>query len=401
MKRLAIAIAGCGPAGMAAALLLHRAGHGVTLFERFDTPRPLGSGLMIQPTGRAVLRALGLEDALLAAGARIDRLIGHATNSGRRVLDVHYAALGGRGDFGLGVHRASLFGVLHDAVRAAGIAIETGRTVSDSAIEGGGRRLAFADGGRSAAFDLVVDTLGARSPLAGEPARALRYGALWATLPWPDGAAFDPHALQQRYRSASVMIGVLPAGTLPGDTRPQTAFFWSIREDRLAEWRAAGVDAWKAQVAALWPETAPLLDAISDPEQLTHAHYAHRTLSRPVAERMIHLGDAWHSTSPQLGQGANMALLDAYALSLALERGGDLQDALGRAIAMRRGHVRAYQAMSRWLTPVYQSDGRFVPFLRDRMVGPVSSLRPVQAVQAAMVAGLVGRPLRRLGLAGR
>ena len=54
MQDLNIAIAGCGPCGLAAALLLHRAGHEVTLFERFDTPRPIGSGLMIQPTGMAV-----------------------------------------------------------------------------------------------------------------------------------------------------------------------------------------------------------------------------------------------------------------------------------------------------------------------------------------------------------
>lgn len=51
MRGLDIAIAGCGPCGLAAALLLHRAGHHVTLFERFDTPRPIGSGLMLQPTG--------------------------------------------------------------------------------------------------------------------------------------------------------------------------------------------------------------------------------------------------------------------------------------------------------------------------------------------------------------
>ncbi len=76
MQRLHIAIAGCGPAGLATALLLHRDGHHVTLFERFDTPRAVGSGLMIQPTGFAVLRELGLADALLDCpeGALSDHL---------------------------------------------------------------------------------------------------------------------------------------------------------------------------------------------------------------------------------------------------------------------------------------------------------------------------------------
>ena len=74
-----IAIAGCGPCGLTAALLLHRSGHRVTMFERFDTPRPIGSGLMIQPTGMAVLAELGLLDDATRCGARIDRLREKAT----------------------------------------------------------------------------------------------------------------------------------------------------------------------------------------------------------------------------------------------------------------------------------------------------------------------------------
>ena len=48
--------------GLAAALLLHRQGHHVTLYERFEAPRAVGSGLMVQPTGLAVLAALGLAE---------------------------------------------------------------------------------------------------------------------------------------------------------------------------------------------------------------------------------------------------------------------------------------------------------------------------------------------------
>ena len=81
-----IAIAGCGPCGLAAALLLARDGHRPVLFERFDAPRPIGSGLMIQPTGLAVLAELGLADRVLASGSRIDRLFGRAGE--RTVLDV-------------------------------------------------------------------------------------------------------------------------------------------------------------------------------------------------------------------------------------------------------------------------------------------------------------------------
>ncbi len=76
MRGLDIGIAGCGIGGLAAALLLARDGHRVRLYERFDAPRPIGSGLIVQPTGLAVLDRLGLAGALAAAAAPIHRLLG-------------------------------------------------------------------------------------------------------------------------------------------------------------------------------------------------------------------------------------------------------------------------------------------------------------------------------------
>lgn len=398
MVRRDIAIVGCGTAGLAAALLLARDGHHVTLYERFDRPQPIGSGLMLQPTGMAVLRALGLDAPILHHGARIGSLLGKAEGE-RVVLDVHYAALNGRTAYGVGIHRAALFAVLHDAVKAAGIAVETGQCVTGSPIDAGiRRRLAFEDGSVSRSFELVVDAAGSRSPLAPPTGRLLPYGALWATLDWPDESDLQRAVLEQRYRAASMMIGVLPVGTAPYDPRPKAAFFWSIRHDRIEAWRAAGLDVWKDEARAIWPAVAPLLDQIHDPEQLTAARYAHRTLPRPVEPGLIHIGDSWHSASPQLGQGANMALLDAYALARALRETADLPSALAQAVRMRRSHVHLYQLLTAWLTPVYQSDSRAIPWMRDRIVGPLSKLWPITWLQPALVSGLVGWPLKPLGL---
>ena len=393
-----IGIAGCGPAGLAAALLLARDGHRVRLYERFEAPRPIGSGLMIQPTGLAVLRALGLGDGIEAAGAPVSRLFGKVEPSGRVVLDVRYDWLGQAGVHGLGVHRAALFQLLYDAVLQAGVPVETGRTLAGSRLGSDGRRmLRFADGGASEPHDLIVDALGTASPLAPEAGRPLAYGALWASLDWCGD--FDAQALEQRYVRARKMAGVLPIGTAPGAARPQAAFFWSLRADRLAECRATGLDAWKAEVRALWPATAPLLDQIDAPERLTFARYAHRTLRRAAEPAMIHIGDAWHATSPQLGQGCNMALLDAWALAKALGETADLSTALVRAVRMRRFHVRLYQALSALFTPAYQSDGRMLPFIRDRIVPPFGRRWPATRIQAEMVAGTFGGPLGPLGLA--
>lgn len=399
-RTLDIAIAGAGPAGLATALYLNRLGHRVTLFERFDRPRPLGSGLILQPTGLAVLADLGLHAEIAALGQPLDRLRGTDAKSGRVVLDVRYSALRRLGR-GLGIHRAALFNVLHAAVERTGYAIVHGQTVTGVAQRLTGFDLVFGDR-REGPFDLVVDALGSNSPLkdlasARNATSPLTYGALWATVPWTDNG-FDRHALLQRYEKAKVMIGVLPIGRQARTGPELAAFFWSLKTAEHAALVAGGLDAFKARIAGLWPETALHLAAIASFDDFTLAKYAHHTLRTPTGEGIAFVGDSAHATSPQLGQGANMALLDARALFLALRDGEDVPDAIGRYAAMRRWHVRLYQALSLALTPFYQSDSTVLPAVRDVLVAGLARIPPAPQILAAMVAGSLLGPVKPLGL---
>jgi 2-polyprenyl-6-methoxyphenol hydroxylase-like FAD-dependent oxidoreductase len=352
---------------------------------------------MLQPTGLAVLSELGLAAEVMSLGQRIDRLFGRVTPSTRIILDVRYRELG-REAFGVAVHRAALFDPLFRAAKRDAILIETGCGITGFVRGNGGRPLLIAgDGRRFGPFDLVVDAMGVRSPLVPSHARSdLSYGALWTTLPWV--GSFDDHALEQRYRKASVMVGVLPIGRRPGSQTAETAFFWSIKPANYDAWRAAGLDAWKKDVRALWPETAPLLDAIVDTDQMTLARYSHHTLSRPCGERLAIIGDSAHAASPQLGQGANMALLDARALALALRDYDDVTMALRHYAALRRWHVHFYQALSAIFTPFYQSDSALLPLLRDWLVAPSTRFPLARKFVAGLVAGVILDPRERLEL---
>jgi len=333
-----------------------------------------------------------------ACSAPVVRIHGRNT-LGETVLDARYADLGVPGACGLGIHRASLFGVLHDAVLAEGVAIRTGREVVGSELAGTGRRLLFADADASPAHDLVVDALGVASPLVAAGEGWLPFGALWTTLARPPDGPFRPDWLEQRYERASRMAGVLPTGRRRGSGRDELALFWSLRADAFERWRERGLEAWKADVLALWPECAGLLEQVGDAAALTFARYAHRTQPRPIAQRLIHIGDAWHSASPQLGQGANMALLDAWALAQALASKGPLETRLAEAVALRRSHVRLYQWLTALFTPAYQSDSVWPALIRDLLLAPLSRVPPGPRVQANLVAGLTGSPLGALGLA--
>lgn len=392
--QLRVAVCGCGPAGLAAALLLHRAGHSVRIFERFEAPRPVGSGLLLQPTGLSVLEELGLVERLTHLGAPIDRIVGKTEGSERVVLDVQYAALG-NGWRALAIHRAVLFGTLHEAVTSAGIEIVHSAEALHAEISREEAALVCTQGRRYGGFDLIVDAAGAHSPLAKGIARrkVLPYGALWVNVPCSDRWPGAANALEQRYRRASFMAGVLPVGSRAHGGPRLCAVFWSLRRDRLEAWRADGIPAWKQDVARLWPDAEALLEPITSPDEVTFAQYDHFTATRPVSARMVHIGDSGRATSPQLGQGANMALLDALALSVALSQSATLDEALGRYVKMRYWHIRTFQWASAMFTPFYQSDSVVLPLVRDWFAAPLSRLPIGRRILARLVSGMTVAPL--------
>ncbi len=385
MQEQQIAIAGAGIGGLAAASLQARAGHHVTVFDQFNAPRPVGSGLVIQPVGQAVLALTGSN--LAGLGARITQMSGIEVDHGRTVLSVAYDRPGGL-RFGLAIHRAALFQALLDAALAAGVNMQPRTRVAGSHLHRDGRVIVTEDGTEFGPYDLVVDALGAGSPLSPLRARALPYGAIWGTVPWPE-TEFSQTSLQQRYRRASHMAGVLPLGRMQTDGPEMAAIFWSLPASALQDWPGRDLDGWKAEVTTLWPEMAPFLQTLRSTADMTSARYGHGTLRRPYADRMIHIGDAAHRASPQLGQGANMALLDALALVRAVGQ----EDPGHHYARARRWHVRLYQAMSAAFTPQYQSDSRWLPVLRDRIVMPISRIPPVPRILTRLVAGDLIPPL--------
>lgn len=393
MQNLRIGVVGAGTGGLAAAAFLARGGHEVQLLERFAAPRPIGAGLLLQPTGLACLARLGLDERAVSLGAVVHGIDGR-TVGGRTVLTMDYRRLAPH-LFGLGIHRASLFSVLYDEVRRLGVPIATG--VEAARIESHARRRTVVvdrAGQHHGPYDLVVDASGMRSALRRSVGGRIRdrpftYGAIWAALPITDSWT-DRATLAQRYDGAPVMIGVLPIGRMPEDETPRAAFFWSIRVDRHGEWLAGGVEAWKSRVTALWPAVAPLLDAVRQPGDLSFVSYSDVVVEQPFCpdRSLAVIGDGAHGTSPQLGQGANLALIDALTLAAALKSGATVEAALRDFHELRRRHVAFYQIASRWLTPFFQSDSRMAGLLRDTTFGLASRVPFAEGQMLQTLAGV-------------
>lgn len=401
MRKLDIGVVGAGTAGPAAALFLAEQDHRVTLYERVADPGPVGAGIMLQPSGQAVLGRLGLREWVLGRGDRIDRLR-VVREGGGRLLELAYEDVW-PGSFGVGLHRGVLFQALLSAVRRAPVELCLG-VGADELEQAPGRRVSIVDqhGDRHRPHDLVVVADGARSRL-----RA-RTGVVRRVEPYPWGAlwfmARDPeHAfrgeLYQVVAGTRELFGLLPTGLdATGDT-PQVSFFWSLRADAQAAFGDT-FEAWRDRVRALEPRAGPILDQIQRPEQLLFSSYHDVVMSPWHAGPVVCIGDAAHAMSPQLGQGANLALVDAMVLASAIaDERGDVVRALSEYSRRRHDHLAYYQVVTRWLTPFFQSDYDVLGTLRDALM-PVMNRVPL--FNRAMVLGMCGvadgHPWKRLEL---
>lgn len=368
---LRVAVVGYGTAGQTTALLLSRDGHEVEVFERTATPGPVGAGFLLQPVGQFVLWKLGLLDRTVAHGAVISSLYGESA-AGRPVMDMRYAELDAR-LFGLGVQRGALFSIL-DSAWSEGRTLHCGVKITHVDAEAGS--VTDSTGRRYEGFDLVVIADGAASSLRSQVVRArldlpYSWGAQWCLVPFGDWKWSN--VLQQRYVGARRMAGMLPVGTTPCDPVPRLSFFWSVP---IADLERIDLDAraWRADVAGVWPEALERLDKTEVPSGLAAARYRDTVHTIWHRGRTILLGDAAHAMSPQLGQGVNMALLDAHGLRDALRAHPTVAAALGNFVAQRHRHVSIYHFWSRWLTPLFQSERDGWARLRDLTFHPMSRL---------------------------
>jgi 2-polyprenyl-6-methoxyphenol hydroxylase-like FAD-dependent oxidoreductase len=256
---------------------------------------------------------------------------------------------------------------------------------------------------RHGPHELVVVADGARSQLRDDTSTQKRvtpypWGALWFlgqdTRPMSDPGV---HVLQQVVDGNRRFVGMLPTGLLPV-TRESSlipsprliSLFWSIRGDRVEAWRQRGVRAWKDEVLELAKEAAPVLDQIQDEGQLLYASY-HDVIMHPWHTRnVVYVGDAAHATSPQMGQGCNLALWDAMELADCIgEEEHHVAAALERYSRRREDHLAFYQFATRWLTPFFQGDVESLGAVRDVFMPAVAKVPFVRRVMTLSMLGVM------------
>jgi 2-polyprenyl-6-methoxyphenol hydroxylase-like FAD-dependent oxidoreductase len=387
---LDVGVIGAGTAGAAVALALVRAGHRVTVYERVRQPEANGAGILLQPTGQCALRRLGLLDAVLARCAPIAQL--RCETLGRReVFRLRYDDIPG-GHKGYGLHRGVLFRALFDALGPAGVTLRTGVEVEDLAeAREGWVHFVTPSRERLGPHQLCIVADGARSQLRDDTdleksVTPHTWGATWCVLEDPENVFAGE--LRQVVQGTRRMVGSLPSGVGPEGDTPRVSVFGSLRATEVDAWRARGLDAWKADVREAMPALDPLLAQVRSLDEVLFTRYHDVSMPAWHCGHVVYLGDAAHAMSPQLGQGANLALWDAMVLAECVAAEASVDLALARYSDARRAHLRFYQAANRWATLWFQSDHDALGALRDAFMPLAMKVPPLYRAMVTTLAGI-------------
>jgi len=326
-SHLDIAIVGSGSAGPAAAALLTRQGHTVTLFEKAPRMLPIGAGFVLQPSGMDVVKKLGCYDRVMKETQRIDSLFCKTTKN-KVLLDLFYKDV--QEDlFGCGTQRAAFLEILLKQCKLDGVSIKWGHEIT-SIKKWKGKRIVASNNESYGAFDLRT-------------------------------TEFAPNQLWQVVEETDILNGFLPTGT----SEDLLSLFYSVEMSEINQVRAQSLQQWKGSILRTAPKAESFLQQIQSFEQLQVAKYSDVILSRWHDDQVAVLGDAAHALSPQLGQGVNLALQDAEALADVIDQNATLPEALSAYSKVRRRQVHFYQFATRMLTPFFQSNYPPLGVLRD------------------------------------
>lgn len=365
--RSRVLVVGGGIGGLTTAVALRAVGAEVEIVERAPGFATVGAGITVQANAAAVLDALGIElpaDDVVAIG-EVEMISG-----GRVVMRSDSRALSGVPP-SVNIHRADLHAALLRAAsnlpRRLGVEVRGVREDDD------GVRVTFADGSEER-WDLVVGADGVHSAvraslLEGEPPPRYAGQTCWRfALFAPD---LVPEVTVERWTPGR-RIGVVPLSrgriyvylvesSPPGTPSPTSASAEALR-------RFAGID---ERVDAMLPR----LDGVA----IHHGDLLDRPDISFGRGRVVLLGDAAHAMTPNLGQGAGMAVEDAAALALAFSEGAsDLPRALERA---RLARVRHVSRTSWQVGRVAHLRNPILRWGRDRMLGLLpASLSQKQAL---------------------
>lgn len=371
LEGLRVIVVGGATAGAGAALFLARAGARVTLFERVADPQAVGAGIGMAENGLAVLEALGLGEVIEACARPVPepRIVDGA---GRIVFSPY-----GPPPRVLVLRRSELQKALLDAVSAE-TRIERRFGAEVTASDGDGRvTVRTAAGDESVTGDLVIGADGVHSRVRASGdfgARESKPG-----IEYVRSIVGGDHARCEEAWTPEGLFGSFPVsgGTYVYASASGPAVKRALEARDLAAFRAA----W----ARVYAPAGEILGALERLDDLIINRVLRVTCKRWFDRKQVLVGDAAHAMPPNLGQGANSALVDVAVLFDELRRAADLSTALAAYQRRRQKPVARVARMSAQLGTIAENTNPLARWMRDRVVMPLVAQFSGPRAQAAVL----------------
>jgi 2-polyprenyl-6-methoxyphenol hydroxylase-like FAD-dependent oxidoreductase len=342
-----VLIVGAGLAGLAVGRALLSRGVSAEIVDRATAFPVAGAGLYLPGNGVRAIAALGLADPLAASAVRIphQRILNHR---GRLLKTIDLQRVWGPVGPCVGIRRMDLHRILLDG--ATGVPIRPGITVTALTQTRESVSVQFADG-RTRSYGVVIGADGIHSSI-----RRLVFGDIPARpvgqISWrfiaDDACGVTTWTAMLARGRAFLMLPVGPDGLycyadlLRHGVEPTLP--WSDGAEKgPARTRIHERDALRALFRDFAEPVPRLLGQLDRVDAIHVGPIEEVCLERWVDRRVVLVGDAAHATSPNMAQGASMALEDALVLADALASADPPLDALAAFAGRRRARVRWVQ----------------------------------------------------------
>jgi FAD-dependent urate hydroxylase len=335
VRDLDVIVVGGGIGGLSAAAALLRSGHRVRVFDQARELRPVGAGISLWSNGVKVLNALGLGDEIAAIGGHMERLC-YRSAGGTELCEFSLQPLVDRvGQRPYPVRRADLQAMLLDA--AGGTVTMGTRCVDVEDLDDG--VVVHTEQGERLTADLVVVADGTHSKLrpyvVGHVVEREYVGYHNRNGLVPDAAALGEPTTWTMHVGEGKRVSTMPV-------RDGQYFFFDVPTPDSVVPSESPREVLRREFAGWDERVHRVIDALDEDGTATLAIHSHVPIERFARGRVALLGDAAHTTAPDLGQGGCMAMEDALVLAHYLTTTNlGVADALERYSAERVPRTRS------------------------------------------------------------
>ncbi|HET9915048.1 MAG TPA: FAD-dependent monooxygenase [Anaerolineales bacterium] len=317
-------IIGGGIGGLCTAIALQQHGFEVHVYEQVKKFGEVGAGLTLWSNAIKALRTLGVADGVISAGSKVTR--SHIRTASGDML--HNARMGEMetqyGEPVVAIHRAALHEILISALKPNTLRLGIGFTEFR---QDANKVTVHFDNGKTDSADLLIGADGIHSAVRRQmfPEIQLRYSGYTA---WR-GVVETENEAALGLTSESWGIGAR-FGIVRVD---RSHIYWFATSNQPTGERSTGEQR-KEKLLSLfrdWHDPIhSLLDSTPAGAILQNDIHDIPPFASWSQGRVTLLGDSAHATTPNMGQGACMAIESAYVLGRSLKEAADYRSALRR-----------------------------------------------------------------------